>query len=355
MRVLFIPLLTFVAYAQSGAPSGAAYWNTNGRYAGSEQCATCHAKQAVSFHTNTMSRALEPIEKCAVLQGDVRLIFRSGLYSWSILREGGRIIYRVTDGRETFEAPLQYAFGQGMAGQTYLFSHEGNFYESRVSYYAELHGLDLTVGAGNSKPRSLLEAAGRVMQGNEPRACFGCHTTGARLGPVLQLEHYENGVQCESCHGPGADHIAAVTAGKTVAGSIRSLRGIGPQESNEFCGVCHRTWETVMNMGMKGINTARFPAYRLTGSKCFSLDDPRISCTSCHDPHGPLVSEAGYYDSKCTACHNSNNALIGRKVCPVGKENCTNCHMPKVSPPEAHHAFSDHWIRIVRSKDEYPE
>jgi hypothetical protein len=50
-----------------------------------------------------------------------------------------------------------------------------------------------------------------------------------------------------------------------------------PQETSEMCGVCHRTWETVVTMGLKGINTARFPAYRLTSSPCFSLQDRRIA------------------------------------------------------------------------------
>ena len=125
-----------------------------------------------------------------------------------------------------------------------------------------------------------------------------------------------------------------------------------PQQSNEFCGACHRTWEAVMMMGIMGINTARFPAYRLTNSPCFSLDDRRIACTACHDPHGALVSDNKYYDSKCTTCH---SAAGGKKICSVAKDNCTSCHVQRVSPPEAHHAFPDHWFRIVRSKNDYPE
>jgi hypothetical protein len=132
------------------------------------------------------------------------------------------------------------------------------------------------------------------------------------------------------------------------------LRGMTPQESNEFCGACHRTWEAVMMMGIQGINNARFPAYRLTNSPCYSLDDPRIACTTCHDPHGKLVTEDRYYDTKCTACHNTANLSIKKKTCPVGKRDCTSCHMQRVQPPEAHHAFPDHWIRVVKSKSGYP-
>jgi hypothetical protein len=294
---------------------------------------------------------MESVTTCAILQGDIHYSYRSGEYSYSITRDGAKVIYTVTNGKERFTTPLEYAFGRGKAGQTYVYSVAGRYYESRVSYYSEINNLDLTVGARNAPPADLAAAAGRLMEGNDPRDCFGCHTTGARLAGTLQLRDYEPGVQCESCHGPGGDHLDALIAGKPITGTIRALANMDPQQNNEFCGTCHRTWQTVAMLGIKGINTSRFPAYRITSSPCFSLDDRRIACTTCHDPHGGLVSEDKAYDSKCTACHNGSD----KKVCPVAKESCTSCHMPKVSPPEAHHAFPDHWFRIVHSKDDYPE
>ncbi len=336
-------------------PTATNFWNTPGGFVGSARCAFCHVAQAAKFQSNSMSRALEPVDRCEILRGNIKLTFRDAHYTWSITRSGDKVLYKVTDGKEILETPLLFAFGQGKAGQTYVFSIAGEYYESRVSYYAKLKSLDLTVGAINSAPASLQDAAGRVMKGNEPRNCFGCHTTGARLGPALQLTHYENGVQCEACHGPGSAHVNEISQGRANSGTIRSLRGMTPQESNEFCGACHRTWETVMMMGIKGINNARFPAYRLTSSPCFSLDDKRISCTACHDPHGPLVTEDRFYDAKCTACHNTANLSLKKKICPVAKQDCTSCHMQRVEPAESHHAFPDHWIRIVRGKTDYPD
>ncbi len=336
-------------------PTGVTYWNANTRFVGSKQCAACHPAQAKTFHENSMSRALEPIESCQLLKGDVRFSWSIDQYNYLITQRQGKVVYRVTDGKDMLEAPLEYAFGQGKAGQTYVFKKDDVFYETRVSYYSELNGLALTVGAANSKPASLLEAAGRRMDEADTRDCFGCHTTGARVGNTLQLKTYEPGVQCESCHGPGGAHIDSITDGRPAQGSIRSLKGMGPQQANEFCGVCHRTWETVMTMGLRGINNARFPPYRLTNSPCFSVDDPRIACTACHDPHQALVVGDTNYDSKCTACHNLKNASLKKRTCPVGKEACTSCHMPKIPSPEAHHAFRDHWIRIVRAKDGYPD
>lgn len=345
---------------QGQVPTATSFWSTQGSFAGSGKCAECHAKQAESFRANSMSRALESADRCETLRGNVDFRFQSGSYSYAITRSGGQVLYRVSDGKSLFEAPLEYAFGEGKAGQTYVYRHEGEYYESRVSYYADTKALDLTVGARNEAPRSLLEAAGRIMKGGEPRNCFGCHTTGARVGTTFQLDHFEEGVGCESCHGPGGSHVEALAAGKAGKGAIRSLKAMDPQQSNEFCGACHRTWEAVMMMGLKGPNTARFPSYRITNSKCFSIEDTRISCTACHDPHGPLVRDAHYYDSKCLACHKLKGAGVAKasatqKACPRATENCVTCHMPRVESAEAHHSFPDHWIRIAKSKTDYPE
>lgn len=358
LKAVLAGMCMFGALAQEPVrqtpPAGQAFWDASGRFVGSKQCAACHPAQAKGYSHNSMSRALEPVSDSVFLKGDAHLAWTDGAYSYSISREADKLIYRVTDGRETFKAPLEYAFGQGKAGQTYVYSLNGVFQESRVSYYAEVKGLDITVGARNMKPSNVTEAAGRAMLGHEARDCFGCHTTGARVGATLQLEHFEDGVQCESCHGPGGEHVASIRNGKPARGTIRSLRGMDAQESSEFCGVCHRTWDAVMLMGIHNENNVRFTPYRLANSQCFSVTDARIACTACHNPHGPLVEVDKAYDAKCEACHNKANVALKKRTCPVAKQNCTSCHMPKVEPPEAHHGFADHDIRIVRSKTDYP-
>jgi hypothetical protein len=348
------------ALAQSGMTMPAAgdsrYWAASGGFLGSKPCASCHPGQSATFHQNSMSRALEEANEAAPLQGDIHYTWANAGYSYSIERSGGTVLYKVTDGAAAFATPLHYAFGQGKAGQTYVYEINGQFYESRVSYYEKLRGLDLTVGAPH-KPEDLKSAAGRLMPATQARDCFGCHTTGARRGNALVLERdqYQNGVQCESCHGPGSAHVAGIQNGKPAPNSIRSLKGLNAQETSELCGTCHRTWETVRMMNLKGVNTTRFPAYRLANSSCFSFDDRRIACTACHDPHKPLATGDKAYDANCLACHNKSNLSVKKRICPVGRAACTSCHMQRVEPPEAHHAFADHWIRVVRSKDDYPE
>jgi hypothetical protein len=329
-------------------------WPVEGEYVGSNKCAKCHPERAQSFHANSMSRALEPIEDCEILKRNPRLEWSDGQYRYLIEKQGKGYVYRVTDGTAAAEAILQYAFGVGQS-QTYVFQADGHYLESRVSYYQKLKGLSLTMGASDAKPANVQMALGRVLEPAETRDCFGCHSTAARRGDNLQLAKYENGVQCEACHGPGGAHVAAVVGGKPKTSAIRSLKGMSAVETNNLCGACHRTWQMVMLMNIEGVSTVRFQPHRLSLSQCFLSNDSRVACTACHDPHTALAHEDKAYDSKCTACHNPRNTHIGKKTCPVGKEACTACHMPRYELPDAHQVFADHWIRIARKGEGYPE
>jgi hypothetical protein len=344
------------AQSMAGGGASALIWPAKGEYVGSRQCAICHPAQARSYVASSMSRALEPIGKCEILTRHPRMEWSDGPYRYTIEKTAdGRFRYRVTDGAESAEATLLYAFGQGKAGQTYVYESGGRYYESRVSYYKELDRMDLTVGAQNLRPVNIEQALGRLMSPGEARDCFGCHTTAARRGNDLQLDKFENGVQCEDCHGPGAAHIASIADGKPKPGTIRSLKGLNAEQTNDLCGSCHRTWETIMLLKIHGTANIRFQPYRLTNSSCFLSGDRRIACTACHDPHAPPSTDPKAYDAKCAACHNTANEAIRKKVCKVAAEKCVTCHMPRYEVPGSHHEFADHWIRVAKAGEKYPD
>jgi hypothetical protein len=312
-------------------------WPPQGEYAGSEQCATCHPAQAQSYRSSGMAKAFS-----SVALDNTHFQWSDGQFSYAV---DGRS-YHVSGGGQAAAASLLFAFGKDGGGQTFLFESEGAFYETRVSYFKRLGGLALTIGA-EADPRTATEALGRKLSPDEARDCFGCHTTGARRGGVLQLHAYEEGVGCEACHGPGATHISNVRRGKPRTGDVHRLGGMGAEAVNDLCGACHRTFETVLSRALRGVNNVRFQPYRITRSRCFS-DDSRIACTACHDPHRPLETDSKLYDAKCIVCHS-------RTSCRVGKEGCVSCHMPQVELSRAFRTFTDHRIRIVRVNERYPD
>ncbi len=313
-------------------------------------CASCHKEEARSQPATSMGHALELAADCSILRNHSRLTFTSGRYSYTITREGDRSMYRVTDGNATLTIPLNWAFGLGDAGQTYVFEREGIFYESRVSFYKAIDGLDITMGTRPIVPQNLTEAAGREMSHGELVSCVACHTTGAVHNLKLDAGALQPGVQCENCHPGAARHVEALNARDGKNAGMPDLSAMTAEDSFQFCGRCHRTWSEIAEKGPYSIENVRFQPYRLTNSKCYDPSDRRISCVACHNPHNEVVRNTAAYDPKCQACHGSQ-----AKSCPVGKRDCVSCHMPQIELPGAHRTFTDHQIRIVRANEPYPK
>ncbi|MDX2032080.1 MAG: multiheme c-type cytochrome [Blastocatellia bacterium] len=334
----------------------------NAQYAGTKTCALCHDKQAEGQRENSMARALETVADCEVLRKHPRMEFKSGKYAYTIERRGEQSVFTVTDGRETISEPILWAFGMSVMGQTYVLRYKGRLYESRVSYYNSIDALDLTLGAPSSAtPASLEDALGRQMQSTDAKDCFGCHAQAAVSGSELQLEKLTPGVTCESCHGPGADHVALAKTGKAPAARDKKIfnpASLSPYDlSQQFCGACHRSWEQVQLSGLRGIGNVRFQPYRITYSRCYDPEDRRITCTACHDPHRAIEQDAPGYDGKCLACHQAKGARPAAKkvaACKVGTQNCASCHMPRYEIPGSHFQFVDHMIRVVKPNEPYP-
>jgi hypothetical protein len=321
---------------------------------GDAACGQCHS-QAKSQPTTSMGHALETVGECKVLIDHPVLATTVGKFSYRIERKGSQSEYSVTDGTQTLKMPIRWAMGASSAiGQTYILEKGGALYESRVSYFRELSGLGPTLGSVGSEPADLNEAAGRLMSREDKSKCFGCHATNATMGRQLTLEKLTPGVRCGHCHEDAETHLAAMLMNGFEAAPPKgssTLDNLSAEQVSNFCGQCHRTWAEIA-VQTPSIANIRFQPYRLTGSRCYDSDDARISCLACHDPHHELSSKTVDYDVKCQACHGGGK--VGAKACPVSKEKCASCHMPKLELPGAHYKFSDHRIRIVKANEGYP-
>jgi hypothetical protein len=300
-----------------------------------------------------MAHAAETVAECGILKSHPLLAFRSEVFSYRIERKGDQSIYSVSDGKDTFTVPIEWALGLGAAGQTYVFRSNGRLYESFVSYYKELDKLDITMGDQKLHPRNLVDAAGRLLGNVEAPLCFSCHTTNSGTSRELHLESAIPGVQCERCHGPSDRHLEGLKTGNASLAAMKKLGSMPAEEASDFCGQCHRTWEQIAMNGPHGTGNVRFQPYRLANSKCYDVDDHRISCLACHDPHKEVDKVSADYDKACQACHAGGKA--GAKNCKVASQDCSSCHMPKVALPGAHHEFTDHDIRIARTNAPYPD
>lgn len=345
------------------APQSPKTASAQSRFLGAQACAACHAEIVEKQLKSSMSKAMEKADNCQILQHHPELKFQKGQFTFRIHRQGEKSIYTISDGKSEISIPILYCFGQGKAGQTYVYEYNGAMYESRVSFYADTRALDFTLGYAHETPQSLVEASGRQMSLDETKRCFGCHTTGAGSGSQMNVTHAVPGVNCESCHGPGDAHVAALKAGEKAPAKMKRLGDLdGDDITQNMCGSCHRSVEDVIALPSRGgIGNVRFQPYRIFNSRCYSADK-RIGCTACHDPHGKLEESAAYYDAKCLACHQPKPGAKpvaasenrDARACKVGTNNCANCHMPRIDVPGAHFKFTDHRIRVVREGAPFP-
>jgi hypothetical protein len=352
------------------------WWPTKGSaartdFVGTAECAKCHEQIAATQLATPMAQASTRAVNSEILRAHSDLSSQQAAYHYELSANREAVNFSVSDGASSLSARVGWAFGLGHKGQTYIYEREGEFYESQLSFYKTLQGLDLTTGHIDHTD-DLKSAMGRWMSADEARRCFGCHTTASSVGGHLDTSHLTPGVQCESCHGPGAQHVAAMKSGNIEAGrqAILNPRRLDAVASVDFCGACHRTWaDVILNSAPETHNVmnVRFQPYRLEDSKCWlkTKGDARLTCIACHNPHEQLVQDVSAYDKQCVACHTTSaptNARVAHSTasnlpgqrCPISTKNCVTCHMPQIDVPSVHATFFDHRIRVVRPNAPYP-
>jgi len=175
-----------------------------------------------------MAHAMELPQHNAVLAAHPRLTFRKDGYSYSVVTKNGHSVYVVSDGTRTLSLPIVWAMGA--QAQTWVLERNGNMYESRVSYYPSIKGLEITTGNERLTPKTIDEAVGRPIGMDEAKACFNCHATNAIAGHQLDMKSLHPGITCERCHARAQAHAAGMIAG-AFRRLFRSLWASKPQRT----------------------------------------------------------------------------------------------------------------------------
>jgi len=179
--------------------------------------------------------------------------------------------------------------------------------------------------------------------------CTGCHNTGYE--PKVHA-FVEGGIGCESCHGPGAAHIASRNAADLV-----NPKNLEPERAIEVCAQCHIRGKNVD--GKREDALGYVPGEKLLDhykplepnigqeTDAFFADGSskkhhqqyqdyiqsthwtkqRMTCTSCHAPHAPTLLVA-LGNEVCTGCHKPQ-ADVQKHTGQSVVTDCVTCHMPK--------------------------
>jgi DmsE family decaheme c-type cytochrome len=143
--------------------------------------------------------------------------------------------------------------------------------------------------------------------------CLDCHTKGEQLF-WKGSPHEAREVACTSCH--------------TVMDNVSPKHQLTKANEIETCGTCHL---------QKRAQTMR--------SSHMPLREGKMTCTSCHDPHGTLtpslLKEASVNDT-CFTCHSEKRGPFLWSHQPV-EESCTNCHDP-------HGTNHDAMLKVIKQR-----
>ena len=208
--------------------------------------------------------------------------------------------------------------------------------ETRFLESAHETELVLSPGFPSEQPVSYETAIGRVLGPSLEKKCLTCH------GLAAEHETTEQGVRCESCHGPGEAHLKAVMHGNSQSGIVNPDK-LTVDESLALCGRCHSGFgNPAAPMPDELLISSQVVALRNT--ECFKQSGKGLTCTNCHDPHHDANENETAYLTVCLKFH-SLQVSEHAGICPVNQnDGCIGCHMPK-QPKGAFHMV-DHWIRV---------
>lgn len=322
-------------------------------YVGAAACAECHReifeRQTASNHALTLRTATAANVPLDDNKARTKTDAGTGLeYRMETAHSGVRQIVS-RDGQEVASATLDYLLGSGHHGISPMNFDGSEWKYLSLTYYSH-GGWDFSPmhGLGDAGAREK-NAAGWPVSTQELQKCFGCHTTRlAFQGPALNAAQTELGVRCESCHGPGRDHVEAVR-GKSTDLAVQNPGKWSSESFMALCQQCHNETATLEGT-MMGIpkdpasrTTVKYHVYGFSQSRCFIASKGELRCTTCHDPHGSTESDPVYYEKKCRSCHDGGAKT--KPICPVNSQSqCLSCHMPKVEVAK-YTQFADHWIR----------
>jgi predicted CXXCH cytochrome family protein len=319
-------------------------------YLGRDVCAGCHKEIArTQFRTN-MARAWPGVAtpQLPANYSETHAEGPAPVIEYALARTGRNMQYRVQmPGQPPLDFPVEATIGGERHGISFLVrvtALEGlplprpALVEARYFHYAQQNRLALELGFPEEKPTTYETALGRVLTPLLEKRCLACH--GA---PRTQGTRVVSGIDCESCHGPGQRHLAALGAHSRDLG-ILNPKKLAVAERMRPCAQCH-AGSSVVEDPMPYDTLISNQVTALKNSECWRQSAGELTCTDCHDPHQdtpPLLLTAKS-EKACLRCHSAT--VSHAALCPVNRiKGCIGCHMPD----QTRGAFimADHWIRV---------
>lgn len=322
-------------------------------FAGADKCLKCHKSIYDSFiqtaHHLTSLPATEQNIKGSLQPGTNAFSFNYNVKVVAEKRKDGVYQVEYINDVEKKARRFDITIGSGTRGQTYLYWWKDTLFQLPLTYLTAANQWC------NSPGYAEHIAFGRPVTSR----CLECHATFAQTisEPDEKIEKFDHhiiyGVDCEKCHGSGAEHVAYQTehpnekTGKFIINPAMFSR----KQSLDLCSLCHggRLQKTkpsfsfmpgdtltnyfVVDSSILFSNTMDVHGNQyglLASSKCFQ--NSNMTCLSCHNPHANETGNVKLFSARCMTCHNrkdGHDCKMYKELGPIIERNCINCHMPE--------------------------
>ncbi|MBY5570786.1 tetratricopeptide repeat protein [Rhizobium leguminosarum] len=338
-------------------------------------CATCHADQAAAFSKSHHAKAMALADDETV-RGD----FDNSRFEYdgvvtTFTRRGGRFFVNTegADGNQA-EFEVKYTFAYEPL-QQYLVDIGGGRLQALDIAWDTARRQWFWLGNGTpAKPGSTYHWTGPFYRWN--RTCIDCHSTDPQAKFQPQTNEYKStyvatSIGCQSCHGPGAKHVASAQSGN-VSSSVKPDTGL-PKVDAGICFACHARRTKLLNGYQPGKPFLDYFSPDLLRQDLYFPDGQildevfeygsfqqskmaraGVTCLDCHRPHDAGLKAEG--NAVCTQCHTETKPERFVNQDPSGLfdtpehtrhqagstgAQCANCHMPertymKVDPRRDH-------------------
>jgi tetratricopeptide (TPR) repeat protein len=357
-------------------------------YVDSKLCVGCHAPIYETYRRTGMGRSFYRPKPENTIED---YYHKPSETHYSMLVRDGKYYQRRWqigfDGKETNveEMQVDFVMGSGNHARAYLHStRRGRLIELPLGWYAEKGGY-WAMSPGYDVPDP-------ATRRNVTYECMFCHNAYSHIPaghdepesePVFDA-NMPQGIDCQRCHGPGAEHVQAAqipgARPDALRRSIVNPARLSADRRMEVCMQCHlETTSTRLPGLIRQFDRGPFSyvpgeplgdfvmsfdhapgtgrqdkfeiacsAYRLRQSQCFLQSKGALTCETCHNPHDIPRGEQAvkFYAARCRQCH---AAVLDRLVQAARHSpatDCAACHMPKRRTEDAVHvAMTDHLIQ----------
>lgn len=315
-------------------------------YLGAQKCKECHEQEynqwATSDHFFSMQKATKEFVK-----GDFATTFVADEISYLFSSNDSSYSVEITQRGKTQKYEVAYTFGWHPLQQYLLKTENGKFQTLRASWDTEQNKWFHQYDGEIVEPHDWLSWSKGGQNWNT--MCSSCHSTHVKKNydshkDVFNTTYKEINVACESCHGPGRDHLVALE--NNSKDPYKNLKELTAEEKTNNCGTCHARRTMLLDNGDPHANflDAYFPQtlnasfYEADGQikeedfvygsfLSSKMHRNHVTCTNCHNPHTNKLKAEG--NALCLQCHESNYTQASHTHHSENSQGnqCINCHM----------------------------